>query len=143
MIIEGEHDSSHSLMSSTNLTQTGYMDAHHGPPTAESIFGLSQYYTGGGSSSSATASESWKSHQEQYSSSYSTSSIPAKEGFSRDIESRYQHSSVGGSTTVPQSNVSPYSSSETQSLHGWNRNSSIPSEEIGECSRSAATYDCY
>ena len=131
-------------MSSTNLAQTGYMDAHHGSPSAESIYGLSHYYTGDGNPSSATASESWKNHQEQYSSSYATSSsVQTKEGFSRDVDGRYQHSSVGGSTTVPQASVSPYNGSEAQSLHGWNRNSSIPNEEIGECSRSAATYDCY
>ena len=132
-------------MPTTNISQAGYMDAHHGPPTTESIYGLSQYYTGGANPAAAAASESWKSHQEQYSSSYTASSVPTKEDFSRDVDGRYQHSNVVGSTTVPQSSISPYSSSESQSLHVWNRNSSIPNEEIGECSRSsaAASYDCY
>ena len=144
LFIEGEHETNNSLMSSTSINQAGYMDGHHGPPTAESIYGLSQYYTGGANSSAAAASESWKSHQEQYTSPYSTSSVPTKEGFSRDIDGRYQHTSVGSSTTVvPQSSGSPYNSSESHSLHAWNRNSTVPNEEIGDCSRSTASYDCY
>ena len=114
----------------------------HGQPPPEPVYGLSHYYTST-NPAAAAASESWKNHQEQYSAPYS-SPISTKEEYSRDVENRYHQATVGGnSNTVPQSSSSPYSS-ESQSLHLWNRSSSGPTDEIGECSRSGTTpYDCY
>ena len=137
----GEHEPN-ILMS--NLNQTGYMDTHGQPPTTDSVYGLSHYYTSQ-NPAAAAASESWKNHQEQYSSSYISTPLTTKEEFARDVENRYHHSSIGGAgppNTVPQASSSPYSS-ESQSLSLWNRSSSAGNDEIGECSRGATTYDCY
>ena len=136
---DGEHEPN-VLM--PNINQTGYMDTH-GQPPPDPVYGLSHYYTSP-NPAAAAASESWKNHQEQYSASY-TSPLPTKDEYSRDVDNRYHQSSIGGQpNTVPQSSSSPYSS-ESQSLHLWNRSSSGANDEIGECSRSggATSYDCY
>ena len=136
--LDGEHESN-ILM--PNINQPGYMDTH-GQPPSETAYGLSHYYASQ-NPAAAAASESWKNHQEQYSASYH-SALANKEDFSRDVDGRYHHSSVSGQTnTVPQPSSSPYSS-ETQSLNLWNRSgSAATNDDIGECSRGPATYDCY
>ena len=111
----------------------------HGQPSTEAGYALPHYYTNQTPAAVAT-SESWKNHQEQYSSSFS-SSIAAKEEYSTEVD-RYQQTSIGGQTiTVPPSSGSPYNQ-ETQSLLLWSRSSSIPADDIGE-GRGAPPYDCY
>ena len=138
--LDGAHEPSTLIGSMSNINQTGYMDTH-GQPSTEAVYALPHYYTSQ-NPAAAAASESWKNHQEQYSSPF-PSALTNKEEFSRDVDNRYHHTSIGGQPiTVPQSSSSPYNQ-ESQSLHLFYRSSSVANDDIGEGTRGATPYDCY
>ena len=114
----------------------------HGNPSTEGIYSLQHYYSNQNAAAVA-ASETWKHHQEQYSSPFS-SALTSKEEFSRDVDNQYHQTTIGGQniTTVPQSSSSPYHP-ESQSLNLWNRSSAVVNDEAGEDRRGASSYDCY